>query len=286
MNIALLVSAGASEDHLDDFLRFHRAAGIDAVVLGGTSLSRSAALEQYAQDGFVKQVEGSPSQTDLARIAVDERGADWVIPTTLEELWWPRGESLQDVLAIIPPRYGVVQGLVRQFVGTNEPSGSGGSPFASRTVRTSLLGPDGAGGASLEKLLRPIFRAGSKMSIDAHDSTLGGRRIPLRAWYPVEVFDYSAGTVDQARIDAGLADGTYVVDTRARHVLAAGVSSFPVPSIVDDSSYAVECAAVGEVDLVRLDRQIRELESRIAALEARLWPTVRRTLRRLARRPA
>jgi hypothetical protein len=59
-----------------------------------------------------------------------------------------------------------------------------------------------------------------------------------------------------------------------------------VPSIVDDSSYAVECAAVGEVDLVRLDTQIRNLELRIAELEARFWPTVRRMLRRLARRPS
>ena len=107
----------------------------------------------------------------------------------------------------------------------------------------------------------------------------------MRAWYPIEVFDYSMGTLDQERIDAGLADGTYVVDTRPRDALTGGILSFPVPSIVDDSSYAVECAAVGEVDLVKLDRQIRELESRIAALEARLWPTVRRTLRRIARRP-
>ncbi|WP_410969692.1 hypothetical protein, partial [Salmonella sp. SAL4450] len=47
--------------------------------------------------------------------------------------------------------------------------------------------------------------------------------------------------------------------------------SFPIPTIVDDASYAVECAAVGEVDLVRLDRHIRELEHRIAVLEARFW---------------
>ena len=285
MNIALLVSVGASEDLLDDYLRFHRAAGVDVVVLGGTSSSRSAALERHARDGFVRQVAGSPTPTDLARIAVDELGADWVVPTTLEELWWPRGESLQDVLAIIPPRYGVVQGLSREFVGTDETSGSDGSPFVSRTVRTALLGPDGSGGASPEQLLRPIYRAGPNMSLDSQDWTLGGRRIPLRAWYPIEVFDYSVGVVDRERIDAGLADGSYVVDTRVRDVLAIDIPSFPVPSIVDDSAYAVECAAVGEVDLVKLDRQIRELESRIAALEARLWPTVRRTLRRIARRP-
>ena len=49
---------------------------------------------------------------------------------------------------------------------------------------------------------------------------------------------------------------------------------FPVPTIVDDASYAVECAAVGEVDLVRLDEQIRELELRIAELEAEFLATV------------
>jgi hypothetical protein len=285
MSIALLVSVGAGEDHLDDYLRFHRAAGIDVVVLGGTFPSQSAALEQQTQDGFVRQVEGSATPTDLARVAADELGADWVIPATPDELWWPRGESLQDVLAIIPPRYGVVQGLVREFLGADELAVSAASPFLARTVRSSLLGPDGAGGASLERLLRPIFRAGPNMTLDARDWTLGGRLIPMRAWYPIEVFDYSMGTLDQERIDAGLADGTYVVDTRPQDALTAGISSFPVPSIVDDSSYAVECAAVGEVDLVKLDRQIRELESRIAALEARLWPTVRRTLRRIARRP-
>ena len=124
------------------------------------------------------------------------------------------------------------------------------------------------------------------MTLDDADWTLGGRRVPLRAWYPLEVFRYPPGATDRARIDAGLADGSLAVDTRLRDALADGTTSFPVPSIVDDSSYAVECAAVGEVDLVRLDRQIRDLELRIAGLEARFWPRVRRRLRRIARRPS
>ena len=127
------------------------------------------------------------------------------------------------------------------------------------------------------------------MTLDAADWTLGGRRVPLRAWYPIEVLRYPRGRTARAivrRSTAGLADGSLVVDTRLRDALASGISSFPMPSIVDDSSYAVECAAVGEVDLVRLDRQIRDLELRIAELEARFWPRVRRMLRRLARRPS
>jgi hypothetical protein len=288
VKIAVTTVLGEPEGDLEEFLRFHRAAGVDVVVVAGGRASSGApeTLERYVGEGFVRRVEGDASQTELARIAVDELGADWLIPGSPDELWWPRGESLKDVLAIIPPRYGVVQALVRTFVGEAEPSTAGGSAFATRTVRTSLLGPDGSGGESLQVLLRPVYRAGLNMTLDAADWTLGGRRVPLRAWYPVEVFRYPAESWDRARLEVGLADGSLVIDTRLRDALAAGGTSFPVPSIVDDSSYAVECAAVGEVDLVRLDRQIRDLELRISELEARFWPRVRRILRRLARRPS
>jgi len=268
-------------DGLDQFLAFHRDAGVDLVLVGGQAPVSTASHD------FVQRVDDAASHTDLARVAVDRFAAEWIVPGELDELWWPRGESLKDVLAVIPPRYGVVQGLVRTFVGAAEPPTVGGSGFGSRTVRTSLLGPDGAEGGSLHALLRPVYRAGPNMTLDAADWTLGGRRVPLRAWYPLEVFRYPAeGTLDTALIDAGLADGSLVVDTRLRDALAEGTTSFPVPSIVDDSSYAVECAAVGEVDLVRLDRQIRDLELRIAELEARFWPRVRQRLRRIARRPS
>ena len=287
--IALTFVIGESEGELEEFLSFHRSAGVDVVVaaVGEAPPGTSETLERYVGDGFVRLVERNASQTELARIAADELGAEWVIPGTPGEIWWPRGEGLKDVLAVIPPRYGVVQGLVRTFVGESEPSTADTSTYASRTVRTSLLGPDGSGGESLQVLLRPVYRAGPNMTVDAADWTLGGRRVPLRAWYPLEVFRYPMeGALDSTRIEAGLADGSLVVDTRLRDALADGTTWFPVPSIVDDSSYAVECAAVGEVDLVRLDRQIRDLELRIAELEARFWPRVRHTLRRIARRPS
>jgi hypothetical protein len=281
VTIVLTLVPEAAGDGLDEFLAFHRDAGVDLVLVGG-----QAPVSAVSQD-FVRRVEGADSHTDLARVAFDRFAAEWVVPGAPDELWWPRGESLKDILAVIPPRYGVVQGLVRTFVGAAEPSTAGDSGFGSRTVRTSLLGPDAAAGESLQTLLRPAYRAGPNMTLDAADWTLGGRRVPLRAWYPLEVFRYPAeGLFDSARIEAGLADGSLVVDTRLRDALAEGRTSFPVPSIVDDSSYAVECAAVGEVDLVRLDRQIRDLELRIAELEARFWPRVRQRLRRIARRPS
>jgi hypothetical protein len=277
VKLALLTTVHGVPEALAAFLRFHRAAGVDVVVVGGPVDAEAASvLERHARDGLVHRLDSS-SHTEHARVATDELGADWVIPATTDELWWPRGESLKDVLAVIPPRYGVVQALVRTYL------------VGDRAVRTSLLGPDGSGGAAPERLLRPVYRTGPDMTLDAEDWTLGGRRVPLRAWYPIEVLTVTADApqLGPAEVDAGLANGSLARDPRLDSALSdPGAVDFVVPSIVDDASYAVECAAVGEVDLVKLDRQIRDLELRIAELEARFWPRVRHTLRRLARRPS
>ncbi len=52
----------------------------------------------------------------LAGLAVTEHAADWVIDSGVNEFWWPRAESLKDALVAIPPRYTVVQALVRRFL--------------------------------------------------------------------------------------------------------------------------------------------------------------------------
>ncbi len=207
---------------------------------------------------------------------------------------------MKDVLAVIPQRYSVVQALVRSFAGQRQ----GGFFADEMTLRTSLLSDTTVRADSLQQMLRPIYRAESNLVIDPADWTLGGRRVPLRAWYPIEVFDFSpaASNAADTSLDDRLAAGQLVIDARLRDALRGlrdegsgrfapptkgqrGVV-FTAPNVVDDASYAIECAAVGEVDLVRLDAQIRELELRIAALEARIWPRVRRSLRRLARRPS
>jgi hypothetical protein len=117
---------------------------------------------------------------------------------------------------------------------------------------------------------------------------------------------YAELVVEGDELSRGLEEGALVVDERLRdalHVLrpaagetsppgrefllpaeASGRLTFRIPDIVDDAAYAVDCAAVGEVDLARLDRHIRELEDRIAWLEDRLWPRVLRTLSRLVHR--
>ena len=38
----------------------------------------------------------------MGRLAATEFGADWVIHSDADEFWWPRGESLKDVLDVDP----------------------------------------------------------------------------------------------------------------------------------------------------------------------------------------
>jgi hypothetical protein len=311
-------------DVLDAHLRFHLSAGVDLVLVGGEGDDEvGPILEPYVRGGQVMRAAGTSA--DLARLAVTEHGADWVLPTDADEFWWPRGESLKDVLAAIPPRYEIVQALVRIFL----PPSDGRELFSEHmTVRPSLLQSGERGAEPLEWALRPLYRAGKGGSIAAGADE---HRIPLRAWYPIEVLRYPIRSVEQARprvsargaprsrleaeaADAnragrlaewyaeaasganqaeGLADRSLVEDVRLRdaiRVLGAQQpgESVPLvltpPGVVDDASYAIECAAVGEVDLAKLERQIRELEGRIAWLEERFWPRVLRTVRRIVRR--
>jgi hypothetical protein len=60
--------------------------------------------------------------------------------------------------------------------------------------------------------------------------------------------------------------------------------SFRTPDIVDDAAYAVECAAVGEVDLPRLEEYVTELEQRVGWLEQRFWPRLLRSASRRVNR--
>jgi hypothetical protein len=234
--------------------------------------------------------------TQLARLAAAEHGADWVLGVAAGEFWWPRGGSFKDVLGPIPSRYAIVQGLLRPF-----PYADGTEPFEERmTTRASLVDAP-APERPLTGLLRPVHRADADVSVRADGTVVVTRGVPLRAWYPFEVFRFSL-----ERAAAGpeaMATDAFVEDTRLRDTLrtlrdpadegpsrytpAGGERSklaFPAPDLVDEAAYAVECAAVGEVDLARLEGEVVELEQRVAWLEERLWPRLLRLGSRVLRR--
>ncbi len=105
--------------------------------------------------------------------------------------------------------------------------------------------------------LRPVYRAGAQLTLVQRGAVAEPWRVPLRAWYPIEVFDFA----DDARASEDMASDEHVSDTRLVDALArlqhTGELSIPVPDIVDDTAYAVECAALGEADFVRSRRTSR-----------------------------
>ena len=88
---------------------------------------------------------------------------------------------------------------------------------------------------------------------------------------------YESQVIGDEALERGLGEGSLVLDTRLRDALRVlhegGEVSFPRPTVVDDAAYAVDVAALGEADVVRLQRRLDALEPRLLALERR--PTAR-----------
>ena len=321
MRLVEILVVGGDRDALLPHVAFHLHAGVDAVVVGAEPDDREA-LAPFVASGRVRIVERPPGGDErawrdaLAEVAARELEADWVLDARADEFWWPRGATLKDPLEAMPQRYGIVQGLVRLFV----PGGSA-ERFWQRMTRRQTLEPP-AEPEPLPWALRPLFRADQRLRV--HEGDSAGRIplrawYPFEVLtYPLRTVEQAeralAGREPRSTLDdeakqaqrAGtLADSfgrighgrPLVDDTRVRDVLASlagpsgsfalveGESSpFRPPDLVDDAAYAVECAAVGEVDLPRLERYVSELEGRVAWLEQRFWPRLLRRITSLARR--
>ena len=339
MKLVMTLLARDEADIVDAQLKFHLNAGVDFVV-AMDNLSEDGTteiLESYAKEGslhlirqdseYLRQAEWI---TQLGRLAATDFGADWVIHSDADEFWWPRGESLKDVLASIPSRYGVVRALLRHFVPRPD---DGSTSFAERmTVRVSTSSPINDPRSLFRPNLKVIHRGDPNVNV-----SIGGQRlidsplVPLRGWYPVEFFHFpvrsleqcankyshqqigpgqtpspyydrvreliDAGrldevweslVVDDAALERGLEGGTLVVDTRLRDALRTVDKgeplTFPRPTVVDEAAYAVDVAALGEADVIRLQRRLDTLEQRLVRFERRPAVRIERKLRGAAKK--
>jgi hypothetical protein len=278
MRLVLTTVFGPEDaDVAEENVRFHLNAGVDLVLAAVGDEQAGEALSSFGDRVRLERTGGSAGElrTRLAQQAVTEHGADWVISGGAREFWWPRGEDLKEVLAPIPERYTIVQGLRRDFV----PKAGERSSAEPATLRASL---EHSPPSDATALLRPVFRGDPEVEIESNGAVQLRRNVPLRAWYPIEVLHFPRGV--QPRDDSELVEDTRLRD--ALRLLDAGESPlrFRVPDIVEDARYAVECAAVGEVDLPRLEQYVTELEQRIEWLEQRFWPRVLRRVARIAGR--
>jgi hypothetical protein len=209
--VELLVVRQAA-DIVEAHLAFQLNAGVDLVLAAHPEPAdeTSEVLDAYSRHGYVRRVSGLEGTGDdswragMARLAVDEHGADWILDAEVDEFWMPRAETLQEILLAIPERYGIVQALVRVFLPVREEGRYG--LFAQRMTarRAPYAEPDEAM-RRIDWALRPVYRARSVSAVGLQREAALDGRVPLRAWYPIEVLRYPLRSLGQAeRWAAGL----------------------------------------------------------------------------------
>jgi Glycosyl transferase family 2 len=210
MTLVMTLLARDEIDVVDSWLAFHLNAGADLVIAtdNRSQDGTTEVLEEYARSGYVRLIRepGVDLRQDewvtrMARLAATEHGADWVINSDADEFWWPRGASLSDVLAAVPPRYGTVGAFLRVF--SPRP---GEEQFAERmTVRFSALAPINDP-ASLYKPIRKILHRGHpeiRLTRGNH-ALVDSPFSPLRGWFPVECFHFPLRSAAQCEHKARL----------------------------------------------------------------------------------
>jgi hypothetical protein len=302
-------------DIIDAHLAFHLDAGVDFVVAidNGSDDETTEILERYARDGLVdvtrdeRDYKQGAWVTGMARRAANEFGADWVINSDADEFWWPRGGSLKDVFAAVPPRYGVVRGMWRHFAPR-----PGDEFFAERmTVRVTNPGVDDNSPYSAR--FKSAHRADPAVEVlEGNHRAVAPQLRPIPGWYPIDVLHFPirsferfkekylrqwallgvrfGGTVHEAHargdlrafyeqyviddgaLAAGLAEGTLATDTRLRDAFRGLHSGVPLDfdNAPVDEGYLTELALLTAGDPhSHVQRRAEELELRLAELERR-----------------
>ncbi len=219
MTLVMTLLARDEIDVVDSWLSFHLNAGVDLVIAtdNRSQDGTTEVLEEYARSGQVHLLR-EPGEdlrqdewvTRMARLAATQFGADWVINSDADEFWWPRGASLSEVLAAVPPRYGTVGAFLRVFCPR-----PGDGHFAERmTVRFSALAPINDP-ASLYKPIRKIIHRGHpeiRVTRGNH-ALVDSPFAPLRGWFPVECLHFPLRSVAQCEHKAELQGAAF-----AKHI--------------------------------------------------------------------
>jgi Glycosyl transferase family 2 len=198
MKLVMTLLARDEADIVDAQVAFHLHAGVDFVIAtdNRSSDGTTEILERYERAGFLHllhedgdDLRQGESVTRMARMAATDFGADWVINSDADEFWWPRGGSLEDVLATVPERYGVVRGCWRHYL----PRPDDGAFFADRMI-VRLARPAFPGDKSTiyHAHQKVAHRADPGVTVETgNHNALGVRMEPIRAWHPLEVLHFS-----------------------------------------------------------------------------------------------
>jgi hypothetical protein len=200
--VAMTLVVRNEADVIDAQIAFHLNAGVDLIIVtdNGSDDGTAEILDSYARAGHVlwsRNPSRSISQidcvTEMARRAATEFAATWVINSDADEFWWPRGGTLKEIFAAIPPRFGSVRGMWRHFV----PRPAGEDFFAERmTVRLCKPFLD------RQHVFNPHFKTAHRATPDVtvgggnHDVS-GPGLLPLRGWFPIDILHFPLRSLEQ-----------------------------------------------------------------------------------------
>ena len=214
MKVVMTLLVRDEADIVDAQLAFHLNSGVDLVIAtdNDSQDGTTEILESYERDGYLRLLRSHAHDhsqpeivTHMARLAAAS-GADWVINSDADEFWWPRGGSLAEILAEIPPDYGTVHASVRTFV----PRPAGVEHFAERMiVRAVPHAPLFEPTSAYRPVSKVVHRAHPAITVGAgNHSVAGGQLATLRGWYPIEVLHFPWRSADQVTRKASIQAGS------------------------------------------------------------------------------
>jgi len=200
MKLVMTLLVRDEADVVDEQIAFHLDAGVDFVIAtdNRSQDGTTEILERYASEGRLhlirergEDLRQSEWVTRMARLAATDFGADWVLNADADEFWWPQGAGFEDLLALVPARYGVVRAAWRNFV----PRPDDGRPFSERM--TARLCTPAFHHHPLSTHSKSAHRAVADVRVGrGNHEAFGEGLLPLRGWYPLEILHFPVRSLE------------------------------------------------------------------------------------------
>jgi len=132
MKLVLTLLVRDEEDIIRENILFHLSQGVDRIIVTDNNSKDGTLgiLREFEKEGFIDLIiepHDDYSQwkwvTRMAKMAIEEMKADWVINCDADEFWWPLFGNLKDVLHSVSPDHKLVEALRYDFIPRPEEEG-------------------------------------------------------------------------------------------------------------------------------------------------------------------